>query len=359
MKTVIVFSLLFLSLTASGAGGDYRKRVHDLAAEKNIPLIQVACRTPEEYTILESSQREDIVASPEALTVFQAASISKVVFSYIVMRMVDRGEIGLDVPLYTYTANRLESRFLNACPGDDAKSRQNEEWARQLTARIILTHGSGLPNWMKNGLPSSEKLVFKCEPDTRYTYSGEGIHYLQRVVEGIKGMSLEEMAKQEVFLPLGMTHSSYRWLPEYEESAAWGYTKAGEKGSQGSALTKKPNAAFSLRTNVVDFSKFLDALVVGKGLKKETFEMMTTACRPTDKPGLYFGLGIRLRPNNGKDCGTRWEHGGSNRNFRCRFWIFPQSKSYLVYFTNSENGAGNVPNRLMEIFFPQYTDIEF
>lgn len=333
---------------------EYKAKVHDLAAEKNIPLIQVAYKTPQRFVAFESSQDIEITPAADASTIFQMASVSKVVFAYIVMRMVDKGEISLDVPLYKYMANQVESRFKNAIPDDEEKSLQNEEWAKQLTARIVLTHGTGLPNWMKNGTPSSAKLVFKSEPDTKYTYSGEGIHYLQRAVESIKGKSLEEIAKEEVFTPLGMTHSSYRWLPEYDETAAYGYTKTGEKSTQGGAITKKPNAAFTLRTNVVDFSKFLDALMEGKGLKPETFEMMTTPQRSNDKPGIYFGLGIRIHPNKGNNYSPMWTHSGSNRNFRCCFWIFPKQKSWFVYLTNSENGAGNVPDKLMGIFFPQY-----
>lgn len=342
-------------------GLEYAQLVSNMALERKIPLIQVAYKTPHKYVAFETSQydfvkeRCDIeksssVGGIEAESVFQAASISKVVFSYIVMRMVDRGEIDLDRPLWEYLGC-LEERFCDAFPGDDVKSRQNEEWARRLTARIVLTHGTGLPNWMKNGRPGDDKLVFKCEPDTEYTYSGEGIHYLQRVVEHISGKTLEELAVAEVFEPFGMVHSSYRWKPEYDTLAVDGYTAELENG--GNASSRVDNAAYTLRTNVKDFSKFLDALMAGKGLRKKTFKAMMLPYRKLDIDGMYFGLGIRVCPE-ASNYGYVWSHSGSNRNFRCKFWVFPQKKSYLIYFTNSANGAGDTRRNLLGIFVPDY-----
>lgn len=328
----------------------YAERVGRMALERKIPVIQVAYKTPERSVVFERAQYDFVKESEDVETVFQAASISKVVFSYIVMRMVDRGEIDLDRPLHEYIGG-LEERFLDAFPEDPELEGRNRAWAEQLTARIVLTHGTGLPNWMTKGRHGEGKLIFKCEPDTDYTYSGEGIHYLQRVVEHITGKSLEELAIKEVFEPFGMEHSSYRWKPEFDYLAADGYTAKVENG--GKASGNVDNAAFTLRTNVKDFSKFLDALMEGRGLTSETFNAMMTPYRNLDKEGMFFGLGIRVTPT-ASNYGRVWSHGGSNRNFRCKFWVFPDRKSYLIYFTNSANGGGGTRKDLLEIFVPDY-----
>lgn len=364
-KLVLFIAFMFLSLAGycnilsdTVNTAQYSKQVSAIALERRIPLIQVAFKTPDQFVAFETAQYDFVKAAETSanaeddvpMTVFQAASISKVVFSYIVMRMVDRGEIDLDKPLWEY-AGCLEERFCNAFPDDPEKNRQNEEWAKRLTARIILTHGTGLPNWMKKGRPGEGKLIFKCEPDTEYTYSGEGIHYLQRVVEYIAGKSLEELAIAEVFEPFGMKHSSYRWRPEYDSIAADGYTAELENGGKASRNTD--NAAFTFRTNVRDFSKFLDALMEGKGLSAETFQAMMTPYRALDTEGMFFGLGIRLTPT-ASNWSPIWSHSGSNRNFRCKFWVFPNKKSYLIYFTNSANGAGSTRKKLLKVFVPDY-----
>ncbi len=358
-SAVGLFALCILAFSLSGCGsaskkgnniGEYVKRTSAIALERKIPLIQVAYHSPDRDIVFESAQYDFVKASESAETVFQAASISKVVFSYIVMRMMDRGEIDLDKPLWEYLGY-VEERFKDAYPDEPEKSRQNEEWAKRLTARIVLTHGTGLPNWMVKGKPGNGKLVFKSEPDTGYTYSGEGIHYLQRVVEHITGKSLEELAIEEVFKPFGMKNTSYQWRENYDTLAAHGYTVDLENGGQ--ASKRAANAAYTMRTNVKDFSLFLSALMEGKGLKKETFEAMMTPYRPLDTEGMYFGLGIRVTPE-ASNYGPVWSHSGSNRNFKCKFWVFPEKKSYLIYFTNSENGGGDTRKALIDIFIPDY-----
>lgn len=80
---------------------------------------------------MEISTDEESPAREDCSTVFQAASLSKPVFAYIVLRMADRGEIDLDTPLYKYIG---------------IEKFDNQEYARQLTARIVLSHATGLLN---------------------------------------------------------------------------------------------------------------------------------------------------------------------------------------------------------------------
>jgi CubicO group peptidase (beta-lactamase class C family) len=100
-------------------------------------------------------------------TVFEAASLSKRVFAYAVLKLVDRRLIDLDVPLFQYFPGYI----------DDPR-------IRTVTARQVLTHTSGLPNWRPNGKP----LAFAFDPGTRFSYSGEGFVYLQAVVEHLTGI---------------------------------------------------------------------------------------------------------------------------------------------------------------------------
>src|SRR5271167_1564548 len=94
-------------------------------------------------------------------TVFEAASLSKPVFAYGVLKLVEQGKLGLDVPLTTY----LPKPYI-----------AGDERLAKITARIVLSHRTGFPNW----------------PGERFSYSGEGYIYLQRVVEKITGKPLNE-----------------------------------------------------------------------------------------------------------------------------------------------------------------------
>jgi CubicO group peptidase (beta-lactamase class C family) len=143
-----------------------------------------------------------------AETVFEAASLSKPVFTYGVLKLVDEGKLGLDIPLTTY----LPKPYIE---GDERLSK--------ITARIVLSHRTGFPNW--RGDDGSLPIYFM--PGERFSYSGEGYIYLQRVVEHITGKPLNEYLIEAVFTPLGMTYGSFVWRPDFDLLTATGHDADG------------------------------------------------------------------------------------------------------------------------------------
>jgi CubicO group peptidase (beta-lactamase class C family) len=65
-------------------------------------------------------------------TLFEAASVSKPIFAYFVMRMVEKGLLNLDTPLYKYL------------PYPDI---EHDDRYKLITARMVLNHTTGFPNW--------------------------------------------------------------------------------------------------------------------------------------------------------------------------------------------------------------------
>ena len=135
----------------------------------------------------------------DAETIFEAASLSKPVFAYIVLRLAGRGKFDLDRPLF----EMLEYPRL-----------AHDERYKRITARMVLSHGTGLPNW------GGERLTLRFDPGTAYGYSGEGFVFLQKALERVTGRPLEELARREVFRPLGMTRSSFVWQARFARHAA-------------------------------------------------------------------------------------------------------------------------------------------
>ena len=350
MLTILICSLM-MSLngadTVTHHSASYQERCRVIAKEANIPLIQVVYKHGKKEISFESSQFDFIKESPSRTSVFQAASLSKPVFAYIVLRMVDRKEIDLDKPLYQYTG--IE-RF------------KNKEWAKILTARMVLTHMTGLSNWSTS--PSSEEwptsdIEFKFRPDSSFRYSGEAFAFLQRAVEKIKGKSLEEIACSEVFRPLGMTHTSYEWRDEYDSTAVCGYNKEGVNHGQG--RHPRANSAYTLRTTAEDYSRFLSALSTGKGLKpkthREQFKPFVQAIRNENKVRecekyVFWGLGVGIEKN--PELGNIIFHWGDNGNFKALFVLIPKRfghhSSQLVYFTNSAYGH-DIIDKITKLFF--------
>ena len=140
-------------------------------------------------------------------TLFEAASMTKPVFAYVVMQLVDEKRLDLDKPLVAYRRPANLGRDPNL---------------ERVTARHVLQHSTGLPNW------SSEPLVTSNAPGSRYTYSGEAFIWLQLVVETIMEMGIGSVMQAKLFGPAGMAHSSFGWDEEIARSAVFGHSEPPE-----------------------------------------------------------------------------------------------------------------------------------
>lgn len=252
-------------------------------------------------------------------TVFEAASLTKVVFAYAVLKLVDEGKLDLDVPLNKYLGNNYE------VASDDVR-------INQITARRVLSHTSGFPNWRSD---ENGKLPINFTPGEKFSYSGEGFVYLSKVVEKITGMMLEDFMQKTVLIPLKMTNSSFQWQDRFKANAAFRHDLIGTKlfRNQG----KNVNAAASLRTTAVDYAKFVAALLNGKGLKKKTFtEMFESQIKVNEKsPQVFWGLGVGLE-TVGKD--KYFWHWGDQGDTKAYFTADIRTKNAVIYFANAANG---------------------
>ncbi len=164
-------------------------------------------------------------------TVFEVASLSKPVFAYITLQLVDRGELDLDRPLVAY--RRPDYLGTHA-------------WLERITARDVLRHSTGLPNWRKD--PARESLVPAAEPGTRIDYSGEAIFWLQLVVEAITGESLDATARRLLFEPAGMHDSTFAWSAAFAARSVHGHRAPDdlEHGPASQVLREQWNAAMRI-----------------------------------------------------------------------------------------------------------------
>ncbi len=196
-------------------------------------------------------------------TIFSAASFSKTVFAYLVMLLVEDGIIELDKPLQEYLDKTLQEY-----PGYEDLS--GEPRAAGITARMVLNHSTGFPNW--RFLTNDGKLKIMFEPGSRFSYSGEGIHLLQMVVEKITGKGLEELSRERVFAPLGMEHTSYVWQEKYGKN----YAVPHDRYERAKKLYKrrKADAAGSMQTTAGDYARFLLGVLTAKGKRKASMDAM-------------------------------------------------------------------------------------
>jgi CubicO group peptidase (beta-lactamase class C family) len=278
-------------------------------------------------------------------SVMHAASFTKVAFAYMVMQLADQGVLNLDRPVYEYLAKPLPDY-------PDYKDLADDSRYKRITARMLLSHTAGFPNY--RWLNDDHKLNINFEPGTRYAYSGEGILLLQLIVETVTKRPLEELMQEKVFQPYGMTRTSMIWQKQFDNDYANGYDEYGR--SWGPQRRVKANAAGSMQTTVRDFARFMQAVMLGQGLRTEVrdqifspqiqilskHEFPTLANETTDenKPvRLSYGLGWGLYWTRYGRAFFKEGHDDAWRNYTV---AFDERRIGIVIMTNSGKRRGDL-----------------
>ena len=283
-------------------------------------------------------------------TRFQAASISKPVTAFAVLRAVEAGKLSLDedVNRYLKSWKVRDNQFIH----DHA-----------VTLRALLSHTSGtgdafgFPGYapgadrptlvqILDGKPPSNvgPVFWERPPFAAYKYSGGGIVIVQLLLQDVYGQPFAQIMRQLVLEPVGMTHSTYEQpLPaEMDRSAARAHN------GDGMALAAKwhvypEEAAAGLWTTPTDLVKF--GIELQKALRGESKLLSHSTALETVAPvgtgPFAIGFGIEKR---GED-GWYFTHSGSNWGFQCEL-LMHRLKGYgIAVMTNSDRG-GRIINEI-------------
>lgn len=196
-------------------------------------------------------------------TIMYGASLTKAVFAYSVLRLVDEGKVDLDKPIAAMLAKPLPDYGNLDAYGNWGDLAGDERW-RTITPRMVLGHSTGFANF--SFLESDGKLRIHFDPGSRYGYSGEGIMLLQFGIETGLGLDAGKEIQRLVFDPLKMPNSSLVWRPDFAANLADGWEidgKAAPHDERG-----RVRAAGSMDTTITDLANFAAALVSGEGLSK-------------------------------------------------------------------------------------------
>ena len=278
-----------------------------------------------------------------ATTCFQAASLSKPVTAWGVLRLVESGRIGLDEPVL----GRLRRWRLQPSPLD----------ADGITVRRLLSHTAGLSVHGYVGqtpdrpLPSIVASLsgktgdgFPVElleaPGQRWLYSGGGYSVLQLLVEELTGRPFADYLQAEVLAPLGMTASSFQWSRTFETARPH---DAGGRAIPDFVFAEQ--AAAGLVTTAPDLALFLAAALAGprdeppgRGvLSPAGVQVALTAAPATDgRWGLGYGLGL----TPGGDLLAY--HEGANRGWRAGRALLPDRRAGIAVLANGDAGSAPV-----------------
>ena len=203
-------------------------------------------------------------------TVMYAASFSKPVFAFLTLKLVQDKILDLDKPIYEYLDKPIPEYE------DYSELGKDEQW-KLITARMCLSHTTGLPNtrWINvrtGEIDTLGQMKIYYKPGSRYAYSGEGLKLLQLVEEKITGKTIEELATEKIFKPFGMNRTGYIWHDRFSDNYAIGHLENDELNPK--KKRTEPVSSGSLVTTISDYSKFIENIMQAKGLDKKLWEMM-------------------------------------------------------------------------------------
>jgi CubicO group peptidase (beta-lactamase class C family) len=279
-------------------------------------------------------------APVDADTVFEAGSVSKTVFAYAVMKLCEKKILDLDTPLTKYVSERwlADSQF------------------DQITARQVLSHTTGLPNWRSKEDP----LRIQFTPGSKWHYSGEGYSFLQLVVARLTGRvdehrcekmydglevcatEFEEYMQGNLLRPLGMLSSGYGWDDALARRVAGPHDKDGRPINRPHATAfsaARFGAAGNLSTTANDYARFMIEVLDPRTndgcclTRASRDEMIRPQVKVDDSTSWALGWSI-LHDTRG----TLISHAGDNPGFKAFMLASVERKSGYVMFTNSDSG---------------------
>jgi CubicO group peptidase (beta-lactamase class C family) len=277
-------------------------------------------------------------------TMFEAGSMSKPAFAYVVMKLCEKGVMNLDTPLTKYTSEP----FL-----------EGDQRLALITARHVLSHTSGLQSWRSE----KEPLKIDFVPGEKFLYSGEGYYYLQSVVTDLTGhvnlkdcatfeaglkvcaTDIEAYMKANLFVPFQMASSSYVWNETLAKPMARPHDQSGKptdnKKSTPTSVARYGSAG-ALLTTPTDYAKFVIEVIDPK--QEDAFRLNTASVKEMLRPHVKiegaqypasWALGWQVFRNKNRDF---IYHGGDNNGFHCCAVASVEGKSGFVAMTNGENG---------------------
>lgn len=301
-------------------------------------------------------------------TIFYGASLSKAVFGVLVMQLVEEGVIDLDTSLQSYLEKPLSEYGYtkkNTKSWNGYIDLKGDKRYEKITARMCLTHTTGFPNWRfltSTGYKKDGKLYFQFDPGVRYSYSGEGFALLQFVIEQVTGKGLEELAQERIFKPLGMDRTSYIyvWQPGQESQYVYGHDR--QQNPIPKDEVDDAGAAGSMGTTLADYTKFLEAVLNKRLLKKDSYEELFKK-QVAIKSKMQFGPDALVDTDDNEDIalgyGLGWgvlktpygkgvfKEGGSE-GYKHYSILFPETGTGVLIMTNSNN-AESIFKELLEV----------
>ena len=278
-------------------------------------------------------------------TIFQVASLSKLVSALGVMRLVQEGKIELDKPVNIY----LKRWKLPSSTFDN----------NEVTVRRLLSHTGGLTDGLgysgftnETDLQTLEESLNRAKdadfgkdgqiqigvlPGSEWRYSGGGFTLLQLLIEEVSNTSFDNYMRAEIFKPLSMHSSFFEWNESYKDRLCDFYH---ENGTLSQHRYYTAQAASGLYTTLADLEKLFYFFDGGDGgqspLSTELLRSMWQAEAKSLGANIY-GLGTFLYTEIENGEYIIGHDGKNNPPINSAFRYNPITNSGIVILTTGSN----------------------
>ena len=238
-------------------------------------------------------------------TNFRIASVSKILTAETVLKLVEQGLLQLDEPIVGLIADSFGLTVA-------------DERARNITIRQLLSHTSGISNFLKiffdpgfydqMGMLREALIVqLDSEPGSTFKYGNVNYVMLGKAIELVTGLSYQDATKKLVLTPLGL--DSFRLVGTYE----FGPNDALHAVSGNRTYMEQLGPAGAWVATAADVAKLLDSLDPQSPsvhvISSESMDLIKLPATPKGVTPLWdYGLGLRLFVSG------EWGHSGSIEN---------------------------------------------
>jgi CubicO group peptidase (beta-lactamase class C family) len=339
---------------SAAAFDSVREFIKQQLAERRLPSIAVAIAREGQIIWEEAFGWADtekrVPATPH--TMYSLASISKPITATGLMILKERGRIELDRPINEY----LGEAKIAVRVGNPAEA----------TVRRVANHTAGLPLHYQffyedesYRAPSRDETIRRygncvTAPGERYQYSNLGYGILDHVITRVSGRSYADFMREEVFLPLGLTHTSVNIGPGLEKYQAIRYSGDGTPIPFYDFDHPGGSAVYASAHDLVRFGMFhLKAHLSDQKaiLKDETIDEMQRATVDMS-PNAGYGIGwVTTEYPGGR---RRVEHGGGMGGVSTLLRLYPAEKIAIVVLGNASSTLpGQVMDQIVAVVAPE------
>jgi CubicO group peptidase (beta-lactamase class C family) len=286
-------------------------------------------------------------------TLFRPGSVSKLFTWTAVMQLVEQGKLDLNKDVNEYLDFKIPKAFGQA-----------------ISLKNILTHTAGFEEQMKDLFPVDKrspnlgdylkthipKRIFA--PGTTPAYSNYAAMLAGYIVERASGQPFSNYIQQNIFKPLGMTHSTFAQPlpPELAPLMSNGYGRASEDPKAFETVGAFP--AGSLSSSAVDMSKFMLAhlqdgrLGAAQILKPETTRLMHSRAFGLDPAANAMAYGFYEESRNGQHI---IGHGGDTVYFHSDLHLLTDAGvGFFVSYNSAGRGQISPRSILWDAFLDRY-----